>query len=106
MDCQEKAFKEKENQNSKLKTFISSFIADAVVFAAALLTVIITFIVIYMISCQSKLKTLVPNIALQCVKAIQAFNPNVQHKHCDFGMVKFIVIFILIGVIILILWQI
>ena len=42
MDYQEKAFKEKETQNSKLKTFISSFIAYAVVFAAALSTVIIT----------------------------------------------------------------
>ena len=100
MDYQEKAFKEKENQNSKLKTFISSFIVDAVVFAAALL--IITFIVIYMISGQSKLKMLVANIALQCVKAIEAFNPNVQHTHCDFDMLKFIMILILIGVIILI----
>ena len=41
MDFQEKAFIEKENQDSKLKTFISNFIADALVFAAALLTVII-----------------------------------------------------------------
>ena len=59
MDYQEKVLKEEGNQNSKLKTFISSFIADALVFPAALLTVIITFIAIYMLSGQSKLKTLV-----------------------------------------------
>ena len=46
---------------------------------------------------------LVANIALQCTKAIEAFNPNVQHAHCDFGMLKVIMILILIGVIILIL---
>ena len=55
-----------------------------------------------MISGQSKLKKLVANIALQCVKAIEAFNPNVQHTHCDFGMLKFMLILILIGIIILI----
>ena len=70
-------------------------------FIAALLTIIITFIVIYMKSSQSKLKTLVTNIALHCTKAIETLNPNVQHTHCDFGMLKFIVILILIGVIIL-----
>ena len=54
-----------------------------------------------MISGQSKLKMLVTNIALQCMKAIEAFHPNVQHTHCDFGMLKFIVILILIRVVIL-----
>ena len=90
MDYQEKAFKEKENQNSKLKTFISSFITDAVVFAAVLLTVIITSIVIYMLSGQSKLKMLAANIALQCVKAIEAANPKNQEADCEFGIVNFL----------------
>ena len=49
IDKQEKEIK---TQNSKLKTFISSFIVDALVFAAALLTVIVTFIIIYMLSVQ------------------------------------------------------
>ena len=98
-DFQETEIKEK--QNSKLKIFISSFVADALVFTAALLTIIIIFIVIYMVGGQSKLKMLVANIALQCIKAIEALNPNVQHTHCDFGMLKFIVILILIGVVIL-----
>ena len=88
MDFQEAEIKEK--QNSKLKTFISSFVADALVFAAVLLTIIITFIIIYMVGGQSKLKTLVANTALQRIKAMKALNPNVQHTHCDFGMLKFI----------------
>ena len=62
MDFQETEIKER--QNSKLKTYISSFIADALVFAVVVLTVIMTFIVIYMISGQSKLKTLVANMDL------------------------------------------
>ena len=99
MDFQETEIKEK--QYSKLKTFISNFIADALVFTAVLLTIIIIFIVIYMVSGQSKLKMLVTNITLQHIKTIEALNPGVQHTHCDFGMLKFIVILILIGVVIL-----
>ena len=62
--------KEIKTPNSKLRTFILSFIMDALVFAAALLTVIVTFIIIYMLSGQSKLKTLVVDIGLLLCKAI------------------------------------
>ena len=73
--------------------FISSFIADALVFTAALSTVIITFIIIYILSGQSKLKTLVANIALQCVKAIEAVvDPKNQETSCEFGIVKFLML--------------
>ena len=47
-----------------------------------------------MISGQSKLKTVVANIALQCIKAIEAYNPKYQNAHCDFGVIKFIMILI------------
>ena len=89
MDIQEKEIK---NQNYKLKTFISSFIMDALVFEAALLTVIITFIIIYMLSGQSKLKMLLANIALQCVKAIEVADPKNQKAKCGFGIVKFLIV--------------
>ena len=72
--------REDQGKNSNLKKFISSFIVDALVFAAALLTVVITFIIIYILSAQSKLKTLVANIALQCVKAIEAADPKGQQN--------------------------
>ena len=55
-------------QNSNAKTFTTSFITDALVFSAALLTAVITFIIIYILSGQSKLKTLVANIALQLLR--------------------------------------
>ena len=48
------------------------------------------FTVIYMISGQSKLKSLVANIGLQCVKAIEIANPNNQEADCEFGIVRFI----------------
>ena len=102
LDLQEKMIKEKQNeQNSKFKSFITSFIADALVFSAALLTVFVTLVVIYMINGQSKLKTLVSNIALQCIKAIEALNPKYQDVHCDLGVLKFIMILIFVVVIIL-----
>ena len=91
LDLQEKTNKEKQNkQNSKFRTFITSFIEDTLVFSAALLTVVVTLVVIYMISVQSKLEMLVANIALQLIQAIEAFNPKYQNAHCDFGELKFI----------------
>ena len=71
------------------------------VFSAALLTVIVSLVVIYIISGQSKLKMLVANIALQCIKPIEAFNSKYQNIHCDLGMLKYIMILILVVVIIL-----
>ena len=57
LDLQEKTSEEKQNeQNSKFRTFITSFIADILVFSAALLTVIVTLVVIYILINQSKLK--------------------------------------------------
>ena len=102
MDLQEKTIEERQNeQNSKFRSFITSFIADTLVFLAALLTVIVTLVVIYMISGQSKLKMLVVNIAFQHIKSIVAFNPKYQDVQCDLGMLKFILILILVIVIIL-----
>ena len=60
-------------------------------FIAAILRVLIMFIIIYIIVGQSKLKTLVANIALQCMKAINALNTKNQDKQgCDLGMLKFL----------------
>ena len=102
LDLQEKTSEEKQNeQNFKYRLFITSFIVDALVFSAALLTVNVTLVVIYMISGQSKLKTLVANIVLQHIKSIEAFNRKYQGVHCDLGMLKFIMILILVVVIIL-----
>ena len=99
MNIQEKKIKIK---NSNFKTFITSFIVDVFIFAAALLTVVIMFIVIYMFSVQSKLKTLVANIALQCVKAIETLNSKNQGtQNCEFGLVKFLMVLNMIIVILM-----
>ena len=70
--------KQHDNTKSKFKSFISSFIVDIIGFSAALLTIIITLVIIYIVTGHSKLKMLVANIALQCIKTIEAaaLNPN------------------------------
>ena len=92
MDIQEK---KTTFQKSNIKIFVSSFITDVLVFMAAILTVVIMFIIIYMLGGQSKLKTLIANISLQCIKAIEAVDPKYQ-QNCDFGMLKFLMILNLI----------
>ena len=100
MDVQEV---QNENQihNSKFKAFISSFIADAIGFTAALLTIIMTLIIIYILTQQSKLKTLVTNIALQHVKAVESAALNQQNQNCEMGLIKFLMILNLILVILM-----
>ena len=77
---------------SKFKGFISNFIADIIAFGAVLLTIITTLVVIYIVTGHSKLKSLVTNIALQCIKTVKAaaFNPN--HIICEYGLVKILMI--------------
>ena len=67
-----------DNTNSKFKTFISSFIADIIGFSTALLMIFITLVIIYIVIGHSKLKMLVANMALQCIKATEAaaLNPH------------------------------
>ena len=56
------------NTKSNFKGFISSFIADIIGFTTALLTIIMALVVVYIVTRHSKLKMLVANIALQCIK--------------------------------------
>ena len=70
------------NTKSKFKGFISSFIANIIDFGATLLTIIITLVVIYTVTRHSKLKTLGTNIALQCIKTVEAAALNPNHVIC------------------------
>ena len=95
---------EKKIQNSNIKTFMDRFVADVLVFTAALVTMVITFTIIYMLTGQSKPKMLVANMALQCVKAIDALNPRNQGvQSCDIGMLKFLMVLKLIIVVLMML---
>ena len=80
------------NTKSKLKGFISSFIVDIIGFGTALLTIIITLVVIYFVTGHSKLKTLVANIALQCIKTVEAAVLNANHIIRENGLVKILMI--------------
>ena len=57
---------------SKFKSFLNSFLADILLFTGALVTMIITLVVIYIMYGQSKLKALVANIVMQCIKGVEA----------------------------------
>ena len=59
-------------ENSKFRSFLNSFLADVLIFAATLITLIIALVIIYVIYGQSKLKALVTNIAMQRIKAVEA----------------------------------
>ena len=84
--------RQNENTNSKFGMFITSFIVDIIGLMAAFLTVIMTLVIIYVLTGQSKLKTLVANIALQCVKAVEAAALNPHYTYCEFGLVKILMI--------------
>ena len=68
LELQEHIDEERTKQGSKFGSFFNSFLADILLFSAALVTIIITLVIIYEVCGQSKLKTLVANIALQCIK--------------------------------------
>ena len=77
---------------SNFKGFTSNFIADIIGIAAALLTIITTLVVIYIVTGHSKLNTLVANIALQCVRTVEATALNPYHIICESGLEKMLLI--------------
>ena len=53
-----------ENPTSKFRMFINSFLVDMLIFIEAILTVFLVFVILYIITGQSKLKTLITTMAL------------------------------------------
>ena len=88
-------------KKSNIKGFISSFIADIIGFFAALLTIITALVVIYIVTRHSKLKTLVANIALQCIRTVEAAALNPDHIICESGLEKILFIMNLAVVVIM-----
>ena len=58
---------EYQEENSKFKLFLNSWLADILIFTAALTTLFITLVIIYVMYRQSKLKALVTNIVIQWI---------------------------------------
>ena len=52
------------NPQSKFRKFISSFLVDMLMFIAVILTVFLVLVIIYILTGQSKLKTLITTMAL------------------------------------------
>ena len=84
--------KTNENTNSKFKSIISSFIADIIGFSTALLIILITLVIIYIVTGDSKLKMLVANMALKCIKTVEAAALNPHHVICKNGLVRILMI--------------
>ena len=105
LELQEHIDEERTKQTSKFGSFLNSFLADILLFSATLVAIIITLVVIYMVCTQSKLKTLVANIALQHVKGIEAADPKYQDIYCACKMQWYIIgmlLIILLGMIYLV----
>ena len=86
IDIQEKTIRE-----PTFNAFLSSYIADVIVFVTGILSVILTFVITYISCRQSKLKSLVANMALHHVKTIEAAAIK-EIENCDFGIIKFLII--------------
>ena len=78
----------KENiiKEPMFNTFLSSYIADIIVFATVILTVILTFVITYMLCGQSKLKSIMANMTLQCIKKIEAAMIK-ETENCDLELI-------------------
>ena len=57
-----------------------------------MLTIVITLVVIYIVTGHSKLKTLVANIVLQCVKTVEAGALDPNYVICENGLVRILMI--------------
>ena len=92
-----------ESPTSKFRMFINSFLVDILIFIAAILTVFLVFVILYIVTGQSKLKTLVTTMALQTVRAVEALNTNRQAQNCNSELLKILVILNLVIVVSLLL---
>ena len=97
MDLQKKTIKE-----PKFNAFLSSYITDVLVCVAGILSVILTLVIIYMLCRQSKLESLVANIALHHFKTIEAAALK-ENENCEFGLMRFLIILNLAMTILLVL---
>ena len=83
--------KEKTIKEPTFNTFVSSYLADVIVFATGILSVILTFVMTYMLCGQSKLKSIVANMALQCIKTIEAAMIK-EIENCDLELIQLLII--------------
>ena len=83
----------KENviKEPTFNTFLSSYIADIIVFVTGILSVILTFVITYILCGQSKLKSIVANVAVQCIKTLEAATIK-DIENCDLELIQLLII--------------
>ena len=87
--------KEKNLKEPTFNTFLSSYMLDVILFVTGILTVILTFIITYMLCGQSKLKSMVANLALQCVKTVEALAIK-EFNNCKLELIQLLIMLNLI----------
>ena len=75
---------------------------DVILFVTGILTVILTFIIMYMLCRQSKLKSVVANPVLQCVKTVEAAAIK-ECNNCNLELLQLLVMLNLILTILIVL---
>ena len=75
---------------------------DVILFVTGILTVILTFIITYTLCRQSKLKSVVANLALQCVKTVEAAAVK-ESNNCNLELIQLLIILNLILMVLLVL---
>ena len=63
----------------------------------------LAFMTIYILTGQSKLKALMPTMALQRVRAVEALNTDRQVQNCNSGLLKILMVLNLVIVVSLLL---
>ena len=93
---------EKKIKELTFNTFLSSYMVDVILFGTGILAVILTFIITYMLCRQSKLKSVVANLALQCVKAVEA-GAIKEFNNCNLELIQLLIMLNLILTMLLVL---
>ena len=93
---------EKSLKEPTFNAFLSSYMVDVILFVTGIPTVVLTFIIMYMLCRQSKLKSVVANLALQCVKTIEAAAIK-EFNNCNLELIQLLIMLNLILTILLVL---
>ena len=94
--------KEKRIKEPTFNTFLSSYMVDVILFVTGILTVILTFRITYTLCRQSKLKSVVANLALQHVKTVEAAAIK-EFNNCNLELIQLLIMLHLILTILLVL---
>ena len=94
--------KEKKIKEPTFSNFLSSYMVDVILFVTGILTVILTFIIMYTLCRQSKLKSIVANLALQHVKTVEAAAIK-ESNICNLELIQLLIMLNLILTVLLVL---